>query len=339
MNKVEKVSIGNYAFTLEQEAFEKIKKYLDDLSTFYSSSQSGSEIMDGIEERMAELLLEKLGNDCIVTSGMADSVISVLGDPEQIENESSTDTNDANRKYYAPRRLYRNPGNKIIAGVCSGIGEYCHCDPIIFRLAFALSTVLLFAFLHLNGIWPWIPAILYILLWICVPEARTVRQRCEMRGEKGTVDEIKYKVENEGCHPEPKVHNTNNFWKVFWRIIAIIVGIIFFIIGISGIAALIVALFGLDIFKWISVGNMDPGFITGFYNTFPLMGNIPGLLFKIPLFIVLFMPFVALLYAGLQIIFRFRTPSWRPGLIMLILWGAALIMLIVVACIAAIPVL
>jgi phage shock protein C len=56
------------------------------------------------------------------------------------------------------KRLMRDGGNKVIAGVCSGLGNYFHVDPVLVRLTFILA-VLLFGF----GLLP------YVLLWIIMP--------------------------------------------------------------------------------------------------------------------------------------------------------------------------
>ncbi len=82
MKKVEKVSIGRYAFTLYEEAYYKASEYLDELSNYYSNREGGNEVMEGIEERMAELLLEKCGPGGIVSVEMISEVISILGRPE-----------------------------------------------------------------------------------------------------------------------------------------------------------------------------------------------------------------------------------------------------------------
>ena len=36
------------------------------------------------------------------------------------------------------KKLYRNPNNKMIAGVCSGLAEYINIDPTIIRVIWAL---------------------------------------------------------------------------------------------------------------------------------------------------------------------------------------------------------
>ena len=57
MKQVEYISIGGYVFSLEDSASRAAKEYLDQLEAFYSRKESGAEVMEGIEERMAELLL------------------------------------------------------------------------------------------------------------------------------------------------------------------------------------------------------------------------------------------------------------------------------------------
>lgn len=58
------------------------------------------------------------------------------------------------------RKLYRSTNDKMIAGICGGLGEYFDLDPTIFRI--------LFVFLALPGGFPGI--LPYILMWIIIPE-------------------------------------------------------------------------------------------------------------------------------------------------------------------------
>ena len=55
------------------------------------------------------------------------------------------------------KRLYRNKKDSKIAGVCSGIGDYCNVDPIIIRLIFLVTFFM--------GAGP----IVYIIAWIIIP--------------------------------------------------------------------------------------------------------------------------------------------------------------------------
>ena len=85
MTEIEKVSIGGYAFTLEKDASAEVEKYLKNLEAHYLGKEGGKEIMEGIEERMAELLLERCGRNGVATMADIQSLIGILGRPERIE--------------------------------------------------------------------------------------------------------------------------------------------------------------------------------------------------------------------------------------------------------------
>ena len=61
------------------------------------------------------------------------------------------------------KRLYRSDKNKVIAGVCGGLGEFMGVDPVIIRLLFVLATLLTFGF---GGI------LFYLFAWIIMPKRR-----------------------------------------------------------------------------------------------------------------------------------------------------------------------
>ena len=85
MTEIEKVSIGGYAFTLEKAASEEVGQYLKNLEAHYLGKPGGKEIMEGIEERMAELLLERCGHGRVATMADIQGIIGILGRPERIE--------------------------------------------------------------------------------------------------------------------------------------------------------------------------------------------------------------------------------------------------------------
>lgn len=57
------------------------------------------------------------------------------------------------------KRLYRSSRNKIIAGVCGGIGEYSGIDPVIVRLVWVILTLVSFGF----GV------LAYLIAWMIIP--------------------------------------------------------------------------------------------------------------------------------------------------------------------------
>ena len=89
MKKVVKVSIGKIAFTVEEDGYLILKGYIEELNDHYREIQNGSEIVEGIEERIAELFLDKSGRSSVITSVIVNEVIMVLGRPEIIDEESN----------------------------------------------------------------------------------------------------------------------------------------------------------------------------------------------------------------------------------------------------------
>ena len=59
MKETIQLSLGGYAFIFEKDAADALEGYLKTLETHYLKQEGGKEIMEGIEERMAELLQEK----------------------------------------------------------------------------------------------------------------------------------------------------------------------------------------------------------------------------------------------------------------------------------------
>ena len=59
------------------------------------------------------------------------------------------------------KRLYKSDSNKVIGGVCGGLGEYFGIDPVIFRI---IAVVLIFA--HGAGL------LIYLIAWICMPKRK-----------------------------------------------------------------------------------------------------------------------------------------------------------------------
>ena len=121
MKHVIKVSIGNIAFTLEEDAHKMLSDYLNDLNAHYKNNINGKEIVDGIEERISELFLEKAGKDTIIEVYMVREVIDILGRPEVIDEESGE---SAKNQGQYNRKLYRDTSNVVVGGVCSGLGAY-----------------------------------------------------------------------------------------------------------------------------------------------------------------------------------------------------------------------
>lgn len=178
------INLGGYSFNIDEDAYEELKNYLKNLEIQFTGEESSAEILSDIESRMAELFRSRLDKQVISIDDVK-YVISVLGNPEDISDndEGSPRSRSASRGY---RRMYRNPDERIIGGVCSGLAAYFAIDTIIIRILFVIL-----AFFGGLGI------IIYLILYLVLPEARTTAQKIEMRGKPVNIQNIKDTVKRE----------------------------------------------------------------------------------------------------------------------------------------------
>ena len=236
MTQTEQYSIGGYAFTLEKDAAEALGRYIRELESHYLPQEGGREIMDGIEERIAELLGERCRGR-VVAAADIQGVIEVIGRPERIEAEDPQAGNEAPK---GKKKLFRDLENKRLGGVCSGLASFFGMEVTWLRLGFAILTLITFFSGVEHGAWSLSIPILYCILWVAMPAARTAQDRWAMKGDSGTADEIKRNVQA-GIHEmgdAAREMARSDFFKQFGRIFLVAVGIILLIGGTSGLASM-----------------------------------------------------------------------------------------------------
>lgn len=190
MNKVFNINLGGYPFTIDEDAYEHLNQYLKTIHKHFRTSEGYEEITQDIEARMAEIFQETLGNRSIVALKDVQETIRIMGTPEEFGAEPMDEEPAAKSKkstYRTGKRIFRNPEDEVIGGVCSGISAYFGIeDPVWIRL--------LFVILALSGGFA-IPV--YIVLWAILPKAETASDRLAMRGEPINVSNIGKIIEEE----------------------------------------------------------------------------------------------------------------------------------------------
>lgn len=330
MNKVEKVSIGGVAFTLDQDAFIAVNKYFSELQNFYSTRESGAEIMEAIEGRFSELLFERCGLGKVASALDIEAIIKTLGRPSEIESEESESSSprpEAAKEQKPKKRLFRDVDNKSIAGVCSGLANYFGIDVTLIRIIFAASAIV--GMFSEDGILLIATLLAYCVLWIAMPAAKTVKQKWEQKGQGGTVQEVSRIVESGKNSPSD---TSKGIGHGLGRFILILVGVLFLLTGVSGLTA--GALFTGD--RVSSVFNLGVinDLISYFTDINPEFTKIMTDLLAISwvkalLLAAVILPFILLLYLGMKMIIGFKSPSWRPGALLSIIWLIVVVILLV----------
>ncbi len=196
MNNITTVNLGGYPFTIDEDAHQALDLYLETIEAHFADSEGCDEILDDIEARIAELFTDFLQGKSIVSLKEYDAMVKVMGRPEDfgadpIYDESETPAGKSKKGKYSHiktgKRLFRDPDEKVIGGVCSGIAAYFGvADPLWIRLVFI-------ALLFVGGI----SVLVYPILWAIVPPAKTAGDKLKMKGEPATVSNIAKTVEEE----------------------------------------------------------------------------------------------------------------------------------------------
>lgn len=189
MKQTTSVNIGGIVLHIDDDAFQLLSDYIKRLEKHFQKYPEKNDILGDIEQRIGELLTEEItSKEQAISIEHVEKIIGIMGNPQDFEEEKdeTADTApsppDEDKKH---RMLYRNPDNKTIAGVCSGLGIYFKADPTLIRILFLILTLVGVGF----------PIPLYIILWILIPEAHTLTQKMEMKGESINIDSIKKNVQ------------------------------------------------------------------------------------------------------------------------------------------------
>ncbi len=344
MKKTFTVNISGIVFNIDEDAYSVLDDYLQSIKKHFAHSDGRDEIISDIENRIAEILTESITDTKeVITIEDIEKVIKAIGLPDEFEideEQSTSDRRSSNRGGKSAKRLYRDPDNTMISGVCGGLGAYFHTDPVWFRLAFVI--------LALAGVGTGI--VIYIVLWAVIPLATSTAEKLEMRGEKVDLSNIERSIREEIDNLKDKFNEftkeAKNTYKkkskehqneidgignillriieVSGKILLVFIGIILLLVGVSLVAAFAVAIFGIGDF-FIFPGPKDFHIIP--YNEIALLlfGNSGrGELLLAGILMFIGIPILVMIYGGARLAFRF--PQIRYiGMVSLILWIAGLI--------------
>lgn len=306
MNKTVTINISGIIFHIEEDAYEKLSKYLNTIKGYFSNTDGGSEIMSDIEARIAEMLQGKTSAvKQVVLMADVDSVINAMGKPEEFaegheQNEQKQESSNYTTGEQIKKRLYRDPDRKAIGGVCSGIAAYFDMDVVWIRL-------LMFLLIFFGGVSLWV----YFILWIVIPEAKTTAEKLAMHGEKIDInniskavkdeaEQLKRRAEKYGSDSRNGLEKIVDFLKdiaiIFGKLFVRIVGLALLIFGVIFLIVIMSSIFGFSIAGTSSNYNdwINMIFVDHMHYTMGAIGLI--LFFGVPV--------IMMLYGGIKLLFK-----------------------------------
>lgn len=193
MNKTIIININSIVFHIEEDAYETLRSYMIDIKRHFSQSADSGEILLDIENRIAEMFMERIqqGKKEVINKQDVEEVIHQMGrvsdfeEVDEFEDRSST-YEEYSTYSLSEKKLLRSADDVVIGGVCSGLGYYFGIQTKWVRALFVL-----FVLLGGSGV------LLYVVLWAVMPVATSRADRMAMRGEEPNLHNFKKSFEEE----------------------------------------------------------------------------------------------------------------------------------------------
>ncbi|MGK0413644.1 MAG: phage shock protein PspC (stress-responsive transcriptional regulator) [Polaribacter sp.] len=327
MNKTININLGGFFFHIDEVAYQKLNRYLASISRSLSDDPQGkNEIIADIEARISELLSEKITDARqVVNEADIEDIIKIMGQPEDYAGAEESYNESAysyKRNNASSKKLFRDGDDKFLGGVASGVAHYFNIDTIWIRL----GLLALFIFGGFG-------VLLYIILWILLPEATTTAEKLQMEGEPVNIDNIEKKIREEFHNVSENVsefanqasdkfkEGANKINKSFsaktkknngisdfvdtlgkiilaiFKVIGKFIGILIIFISAAVILSLIIGGFSIGSLEWLHVDGEFLNYPPFFYDA-----TLPIWLLTLCMFLLIGIPFLILFILGLRIL-------------------------------------
>lgn len=321
MKKTFTANLNGTVFHIEEDAYDQLQRYLANIRAKFSGSAEAEEIMADIEARIAELFHERLQGRQAISLADVDHVKQVMGQPEDYVDgdvgEDPVGSEDRAYRNNGPRqhkRLYRDPDDRWVGGVLSGLAAYIGTDPLWLRIG---------CLVFLIAGWG-TPAVAYVLMWWLVPQANTAAEKLEMRGEDVTVDNIKRmfeegteRVKAGGQRMANEAKDLGRQWGPtarragdrFGAAFGKLLGIAVLLFAFSLLLGLVTGLIGGSVGLWQATWTNED------FGLFDLAGHVfnsraHAMWFAIGVFFLVVIPIITLFLAGFRLLLGTPAPRW-----------------------------
>jgi phage shock protein PspC (stress-responsive transcriptional regulator) len=324
MDKTININLGGALFAIDEEAYRVLKDYLQAIDLKFRNVPGGNETIEDIESRIAEIFLSQKGTAGVISLENIEAMILIIGKPEEFGlNENEGVSGSYSSRGSNQRKMFRNPDDTVIAGVCGGIGTYLGTDPVWIRILFVIFTFFFgFGFF------------IYLALWIAIPSADTETRRKDMYGHTYSHGASAPTAENRQYQTTSKIGNAiNEVFKALGKVCYIFVRILLIIIGtclvLTGFLALLTFVM-VFVFKYPGSFSTDAigfniAYLPDFLDYVVTPASSPFI--KTLIAMVISIPLLAIIYGGIRMIFWFRARDgfvWLTGFVLWVLSTAAL---------------
>ncbi|MBK6952854.1 MAG: PspC domain-containing protein [Crocinitomicaceae bacterium] len=332
MNKTISINIGGFVFNIEEDAYQKLYHYLNTIKKNFTSEEEREEIMHDIELRIAEIFQACLSaSKQVIMDKDIEQMIEIMGRPEDYvsdefnaeSDKKSSSKSDSNFQNTSSKRLFRDPENETLGGVCAGLAHYTNLDVAIVRLIFVLMTIL-----GGSGI------LIYVILWIVIPEAKSTNDKLQMKGQSINIESIKEHFINIKNDIKEKASNgkfRKSVNETFDKGVEVgssavkalskIIGGIFILGGSFALIFLFVVLFGDT--GLLPLAGTEHAENLGTMLDILYPGTMQSSLVFLAILVVTLIPIISIIITGTKVLFNIKQRFKTIAITATIIWFAA----------------
>lgn len=311
MKKTLNINIGNSIVHIEEDAYEMLTVYLNEVKHHFAKNADDFEIVTDIENRIAEMFGEILTAQQKQAINIEDvkSVTAQMGSVKDFEtseeSEGTADPLSHIPPYDGVKKLYRDTDQAMVAGVCIGLAHYLGMEARWIRLAALISV-----FVGGSGI------LAYLIMWIVIPRAESRSEKMTMRGEAPNLRGFA------NSHLNPLMKQSRGFiaeffeflgsfiqgaGKTLFKIIAVAIIIFgsFFLLGLIVMTAGLFGLWDSEVYNYFPVSMVNENYLS-------------SLVFAT--FIVFAVPLLALVLFSIRVAFNGKAINKTLSFGLLIIW-------------------
>lgn len=226
MKEITRIHLAKTAYDIEVAAKKQLEKYVKSLE-LYTQDQ---DLLTDIEIRMTEILAErsvKMGG--VISTDDVEAIRTQLGEPHEFADESGDIAVGNTSDSLENRRYYRDLDGAVLGGVLSGVGTYFGFNPLWARLGFIVLVMI-----------SWGAALLlYIVLWIAVPPARTTAERLQLTGKPVNLAAIRELNELQSTEVNKTAQGVRTFFRISFGLASAGAALLSFIVTVWGAIGLV----------------------------------------------------------------------------------------------------
>lgn len=178
MKEITRIHIAKVVYDIELPAKKELESYLKKLE----KAADDPEVLADIEIRITELLQDQgVKNGDVITLTDLHTVQEKLGSPADFSLDDTANHDETETVTPISRRLYRDTDNALLGGVLSGLAAYTNTSVLLVRIIFIALLVVSFGTM----------LIVYLLLWVLIPEATTNTEKLQLAGKPITLASLK----------------------------------------------------------------------------------------------------------------------------------------------------